>query len=127
MSCSINTLLFAACIFMLQIHVDLENQEVKSDNKGEDICDEKAKKGSPAWDYLKTVCPKSPLRTNLDKLQKTLRFEKISSKDKFHTVNTHTFNQQRLGEKLALMWIKGNQPFRIEPCYQCSAISGALL
>ena len=51
MNCYINTLLFAACIFMLQMHVDLENQEVKSDDKGEEICDEKAKKGSPAWDY----------------------------------------------------------------------------
>ena len=112
MNCYINTKFFVACIFMLQIHLDSENKE-KSDDKGEEICDEKAKKSSPAWDYfvkipgcpvgkekakcslcnvvigcfsrngtsammnhLKTVCPKSPLRTNLDKLQKTLRFEK---------------------------------------------------
>ena len=75
---------------------------------------------SAMMNHLKTICPKSSLRTNLDKLQKTLRFEKVSSKEKFHTVNTHTFNQERLRKKLALMCIKDNQPFRIEPCYQCN-------
>ncbi|KAL8125739.1 hypothetical protein AgCh_013126 [Apium graveolens] len=44
--------------------------------------------------HLKTVCPKSPLRNNLDKLQKTLQFEKITKE--LSTVKTHTFNQERL-------------------------------
>ncbi|XP_063940905.1 uncharacterized protein LOC108221338 isoform X1 [Daucus carota subsp. sativus] len=41
------------------IHIDLENQEVKSDDKREEICDEKAKKTSPAWDYFVKIagCP----------------------------------------------------------------------
>ncbi|KAK1398404.1 hypothetical protein POM88_008267 [Heracleum sosnowskyi] len=30
---------------------------------------------SAMMNHLKTVCPKSPLRNNLDKLQKTLRYE----------------------------------------------------
>ncbi|KAK1365531.1 hypothetical protein POM88_041092 [Heracleum sosnowskyi] len=63
--------------------------------------------------HLKTVCAKSPLRTNLDKLQKTLKFEKLSKDDKFQTLQAHTFDQEKLRKKLALMCIKDNQPFRI--------------
>ncbi|KAK1377045.1 hypothetical protein POM88_033238 [Heracleum sosnowskyi] len=113
------------------IHVNLEDEEVKCDEKLDENC-EKGKKGSVVWDYfnripglpvgkekakcglcnviigcysrngtsammnhLKTVCPKSPLRNNLDKLQKTLRFEIISKEDKTHNVKAHTFNQER--------------------------------
>lgn len=68
---------------------------------------------SAMMNHLKLVCAKSPLRTNLDKLQKTLRFEKLKKDDKFHTVEVHEFNQERLRKKLALMCIKDNQPFRI--------------
>ncbi|KAK1355144.1 hypothetical protein POM88_048400 [Heracleum sosnowskyi] len=111
-----------------KIHVNLEEEGVKCDDKDDD----KGKKISVVWDYfnriigcpigkekakcslcnviigcysrngtsammnhLKTVCPKSPLRNNLDKLQKTLQFEKISKEDKLCTVKAHTFNQER--------------------------------
>ncbi|KAK1394166.1 hypothetical protein POM88_013222 [Heracleum sosnowskyi] len=95
------------------INVNLEDEEVKCDEKLDENC-EKGKKGLVVWNYfnrisglpvgkekakcslcnviigcysrngtsammnhLKTVCPKSPLRNNIDKLQKTLRFEII--------------------------------------------------
>ncbi|KAK1399333.1 hypothetical protein POM88_009196 [Heracleum sosnowskyi] len=111
-----------------KIHVNLEEEGVKCDDKDDD----KGKKSSVVWDYfnritgcpvgkekakcslcnviigcysrngtsammnhLKTVCPKSPLRNNLDKLQKTLQFEKITKEDKLRTVKAHTFNQDR--------------------------------
>ncbi|KAK1383553.1 hypothetical protein POM88_021288 [Heracleum sosnowskyi] len=111
-----------------KIHVNLEEEGVKCDDKDDD----KGKKSSVVWDYfnritgcpvgkekakcslcnviigcysrngtsammnhLKTVCPKSPLRNNLDKLQKTLQFEKITKEDKLRTVKAHTFNQVR--------------------------------
>lgn len=41
---------------------------------------------SAMMNLLKTVCAKSPSRTNLDKLQKTLKFEKLSKDDKFQTL-----------------------------------------
>ncbi|KAK1365981.1 hypothetical protein POM88_041542 [Heracleum sosnowskyi] len=63
--------------------------------------------------HLKTVYAKSPLRTNLDKLQKTLKFEKLSKDDKFQTHQARTFNQEKLRKRLALMCIKDNHPFRI--------------
>ncbi|KAK1370811.1 hypothetical protein POM88_036903 [Heracleum sosnowskyi] len=50
---------------------------------------------SAMMNHLKTVCPKSPLRNNLDKLQKTLRFEIISKEDKSRTFKAHAFNQER--------------------------------
>ncbi|KAK1364216.1 hypothetical protein POM88_039777 [Heracleum sosnowskyi] len=50
---------------------------------------------SAMMNHLKTVCPKSPLRNNLDKLQKTLRFEIISKEDKSRTLKAHAFNQER--------------------------------
>ncbi|KAK1362641.1 hypothetical protein POM88_047115 [Heracleum sosnowskyi] len=61
---------------------------------------------SAMMSHLKTVCAKSPLRTNLDKLQKTLKFEKLSKDDKFQTLQPHTFHQEKLRKKLALMCIK---------------------
>ncbi|KAL8136052.1 hypothetical protein AgCh_010595 [Apium graveolens] len=110
------------------IHVNLEDEEVKCDDKKDETCVDK--KNSVVWDYfdkikglpvgkekakcrlcrvtigcysrngtsamlshLKTVCPKSPLRNNLDKLQKSLQFEKITKE--LSTVKTHSFNQER--------------------------------
>ncbi|KAK1358968.1 hypothetical protein POM88_043442 [Heracleum sosnowskyi] len=63
---------------------------------------------SAIMNHLKTVCAKSPLRPNLDKLQKTLKFEMLSKDDKFQTLQTHTFDQEKLRKKLALMCIKDN-------------------
>ncbi|KAK1369199.1 Zinc finger, BED-type [Heracleum sosnowskyi] len=68
---------------------------------------------SAMMNHLKTVCTKSPLRTNFDKLQKTLNFEKLFKDGKFQTLQPHTFDQEKLRKKLALMCIKDNQPFRI--------------
>ncbi|KAK1384389.1 BED-type domain-containing protein [Heracleum sosnowskyi] len=68
---------------------------------------------SGMMNHLKMVCAKSPLRNNLDKLQKTLQFEKLSKDEKFHNLKVHTFSQERLRKKVALMCIKDNQPFRI--------------
>ena len=110
----------------------MENEKVPTDDKQDEMRDEKTKKSSPAWEYfvkiegcpvgkekakcwlcnviigcfsrngtsammnhLKTICPKSPLHTNIDKLQKTLRFEKISKEDKLHMIKAHTFSQGR--------------------------------
>ncbi|KAK1370777.1 hypothetical protein POM88_036869 [Heracleum sosnowskyi] len=63
--------------------------------------------------HLKTVCAKSPLRTNFDKLQKTLKFEKLFKDDKFQTLQPHTFDQEKLRKKLALMCIK-EEPLIVE-------------
>ena len=63
---------------------------------------------SAMMNHLRTVCPKSPLRNNLDKLQKTLKFEKLSKDDKLQTLKAHTFDQEKLRKKLALMCIKDN-------------------
>ncbi|KAK1370535.1 hypothetical protein POM88_036627 [Heracleum sosnowskyi] len=68
---------------------------------------------SAMMNHLKMVCAESPLRTNFDKLHKTLKFEKLSKDDKFQTLQPHTFDQEKLRKKLALMCIKDNQPFRI--------------
>ncbi|KAL8149329.1 hypothetical protein AgCh_006368 [Apium graveolens] len=68
---------------------------------------------SGMMNHLKTVCAKSPLRTNLDKLQKTLKFEKMSNDESLQTLKAHTFDQLKLRKKLALMCIKDNQSFRI--------------
>ena len=68
---------------------------------------------SAMMNHLKTVCAKSPLRTNLDKLQKTLKFEKLSKNESLQTLKAHTFDQLKLRKKLALLCIKDNQPFRI--------------
>ena len=63
---------------------------------------------SAMMNHLRTVCPKSPLHNNLDKLQKTLKFEKLSKDDKLQTLKAHTFDQEKLRKKLALMCIKDN-------------------
>ena len=68
---------------------------------------------SAMMNHLKTVCAKSPLRTNLDKLQKTLKFEKLSGDENSQTLKAHTFNQEKLRKKLVLLCIKDNQPFKI--------------
>ncbi|XP_074374718.1 uncharacterized protein LOC141715136 [Apium graveolens] len=68
---------------------------------------------STMMNHLKTVCDKSPLRTNLDKLQKTLKFEKLSRDENVQTLKTHTFDQEILRKKLVLMCINDNQPFRV--------------
>ncbi|KAK1360914.1 hypothetical protein POM88_045388 [Heracleum sosnowskyi] len=51
---------------------------------------------SGMMNHLKMVCAKSTLRNNLDKLQKTLQFEKLSKDEKFHNLKVHTFSQERL-------------------------------
>lgn len=68
--------------------------------------------------HLRTVCPTSKLRNNLDKKHKSLQFEKITKDDmkegdKSYAIRSHSFNQERLRKKLAMMCIKDNQPFRI--------------
>jgi len=68
---------------------------------------------SAMMNHLRLVCLKSPLRSNLDKLKKTLRFEKISNDSKFHSVKSHEFSQDKLRRKVALMCIKDKQPFKI--------------
>ncbi|KAL8133718.1 hypothetical protein AgCh_008963 [Apium graveolens] len=68
---------------------------------------------SAMMNHLKTVCAKSPLRTNLDKLQRTLKLEKLSADENSQTLKAHTFNQEKLKKKLILMCIKDNQPFRV--------------
>ncbi|KAL8105416.1 hypothetical protein AgCh_029281 [Apium graveolens] len=68
---------------------------------------------STMMNHLKTVCAKSPMCNNLDKLQKTLKFEKLSWDENSQTLKAHTFDQEKLRKKLALMCINDNQPFRI--------------
>lgn len=68
--------------------------------------------------HLFKSCRKSPLRDNRDRKQKILQFEALSKVERekvedTHNIRNHTFNQERLRKKIALMCIKDNQPFRV--------------
>ena len=68
--------------------------------------------------HLKRSCPRSPLRVNLNKKQNILNFSKLSKEEsekvgKSHNIQAHTFNQERLRKKVAMMCIKDNMSFSI--------------
>ena len=69
--------------------------------------------------HLRNICVRSPLRINKDKKQKTLEFVALTKEEReknesaTHNLQTHSFNQERLRKKIAIMCIKDNQPFRI--------------
>ncbi|KAK1370598.1 hypothetical protein POM88_036690 [Heracleum sosnowskyi] len=86
----------------IEVVEDEEVISVESD-KQEEKCDKKGKRSSKAWSYF----------DELKGCAKTLKFEKLSKDDKFQTLQPHTFDQEKLRKKLALMCTKDNQPFRI--------------
>lgn len=68
--------------------------------------------------HLKNSCPQSPLRVVLDKKQKILNFKKLSKEEMeklgtTHNIQAHSFNQERLRKKVAMMCIKDNMSFSI--------------
>lgn len=68
--------------------------------------------------HLKNSCPRSPLRVVLDKKQKILNFKKLSKEEMeklgtTHNIQAHSFNQERLRKKVAMMCIKDNMSFSI--------------
>ena len=68
--------------------------------------------------HLKHSCSRFPLRVDLDKNQRILNFSKLSNEErekvgKSHKIEAHTFNQERLRKKVALMCIKDNMSFSI--------------